>query len=83
MPITEWDEIKGGVKDFKLDNLNITNHAKKRCKERNIPLEDLRRSHGKSGKPILVGNTVVTAISNNNIHKNTKIDKNTETNKNI
>ena len=76
MPITEWEEIKGGLKDFKMDNLNITYHAKKRCKERNIPLEDLRKSHGKAGKPILVGKTVVTAISNNNIHENTETDEN-------
>jgi len=60
MPVTEWDLIKGGLTDFKLDNLNITKHAIQRCKERGIPLEDL---HKKKGPAVLKGNTVVTAYS--------------------
>lgn len=62
MPISEFDLIKAGLKDFKMDDLNISNHAKQRCKERGIPLEDLRRQRGEYGSAVIRGNTVVTAI---------------------
>jgi predicted PilT family ATPase len=64
MPITEFDLIMGGMKDFRMDDLKISVHARKRCKERNIPLEDLRRSRKNiNGIPIIKGHTVVTAIN--------------------
>ncbi len=64
MPVSEFDLIMAGMKDFRMDDLKISAHARKRCKERNIPLEDLRRSHKNiSGVPIIKGHTVVTAIN--------------------
>ena len=64
MPVSEFDLVKAGLKDFKMDDLNISRHAKKRCRERGIPLEDLRRQRGEYGTAIIRGHTVVTAIPN-------------------
>ena len=64
MPVSEFDLIKAGLKDFKMDDLNISRHAKQRCEERGIPLEDLRRQRGEYGSAVIRGNTVVTAIPN-------------------
>jgi len=49
MPLSELDLVKAGLKDFKMDDLNISRHAKKRCRERGIPLEDLRKNRGEYG----------------------------------
>ena len=64
MPVSELDLVKAGLKDFKMDDLNISRHAKKRCRERGIPLEDLRKKRGEYGTAIVRGHTVVTAIPN-------------------
>jgi len=64
MPVSELDLVKAGLKDFKMDDLNISRHAKKRCRERGIPLEDLRKNRGEYGTAIIRGHTVVTAIPN-------------------
>lgn len=64
MPVSEFDLVKAGLKDFKMDDLNISRHAKKRCRERGIPLEDLRKKRGEYGTAIIRGHTVVTAIPN-------------------
>ena len=64
MPVSEFDLVKAGLKDFKMDDLNISRHAKKRCRERGRPLEDLRRQRGEYGTAIIRGHTVVTAIPN-------------------
>ena len=65
MPVSEYDLIKAGMVDFRLDNLKVSRHALKRCKERKIPLEDLRRKHNNvKGKAIIRNFTIVTAITN-------------------
>jgi hypothetical protein len=65
MPVSDLDLVRGGLADFRLDNLRISKHAIARARERHIPLEDLRRSHGHGvGRGIQVGNTIVTAITN-------------------
>lgn len=65
MPASELDLIRGGLSDFRLDNLRISRHALDRARERHIPLEDLRRTHrNEVGRGIQVGNTIVTAITN-------------------
>lgn len=64
MPVSELDLVRGGLRDFRLDNLRISRHALERAKERHIPLEDLRRSHGEVGRGVQVGNTIVTALRN-------------------
>lgn len=62
MPVSELDLVRGGLRDFRLDNLRISRHALDRAKERHIPLEDLRRTHGEVGRGVQVGNTIVTAL---------------------
>lgn len=75
MPVSEYDLIKAGMADFRLDNLKISNHALKRCKERNIPLEDLRRKRNNiNGKAIIKNNTIVTAVTNQ-MYNETKMKK--------
>jgi hypothetical protein len=65
MPVSEYDLIKAGMSDFRLDNLRVSCHALKRCKERKIPLEDLRRkSNNINGRAIIKKDTIVTAITN-------------------
>jgi len=65
MPVSELDLVKGGLSDFRMDNLRISAHARQRAKERHIPLEDLRkRKGGKTGFGIQRGNTIVTALTN-------------------
>ncbi len=65
MPPNYFDYVKGGLADFRLDDLYISRHAKQRAKERGIPLEDLRRKHGnKAGYGVQIGNTIVTALTN-------------------
>lgn len=65
MPVSDLDLVRGGLADFRVDNLRISKHAIARARERHIPLEDLRRTHGNEvGRGIQVGNTIVTAITN-------------------
>jgi hypothetical protein len=65
MPVSELDLVKGGLRDFHLDNLKISGHAMQRCRERHIPLEDLRRVHNNQvGFGVQCGNTIVTALTN-------------------
>jgi hypothetical protein len=65
MPVSELDLVKGGLRDFRLDNLKVSRHAIQRVRERHIPLEDLRRNHGNQvGFGVQRGNTIVTALTN-------------------
>jgi len=65
MPVSELDLIKAGLQDFRIDNLRVSRHAIERCRERHIPLEDLRRNSGNhAGYGVQRGNTIVTALSN-------------------
>jgi len=65
MPPSYYDLVKGGLADFRMDDLRISKHAIQQAKKRGIPLEDLRRKHGnKAGYAVTVGKTVVTALTN-------------------
>jgi hypothetical protein len=65
MPPNYFDLVKGGLADFRIDDLRISKHARQRAKERGIPLEDLRRKHGnKAGYGVQIGKTIVTALTN-------------------
>ncbi len=73
MPVTEYDLFKAGMFDFRIDDLIVSHHAIKRCKERNIPLEDLRRRHHNiHGQAVIKKNVIVTAITNEMAHERPK-----------
>ena len=67
--------VISGVYDFKVDNTHITKHALERCKERNIPLEDLHRLNPKVGTPVMKGNTIVTILPKKSKKKYHKFKK--------
>jgi hypothetical protein len=65
MPPNFFDLVRGGITDFRMDDLRISKHAIQRARERGIPLEDLRRKHGnKAGYGVQIGKTIVTALTN-------------------
>ncbi len=65
MPPSYFDYVKGGLADFRMDDIRISKHAIQRARERGIPLEDLRRKRGnQAGYGVLKGKTIVTALTN-------------------
>ena len=65
-PYMDWDACKAGLVPALPNNIIVSKHAIQRAHERGIPLSDLYHPSGRhgSGKPIMVGNTVVTAVVN-------------------
>jgi len=59
MPITEYQKIMGGLSDHVFSSVNLTKHAQKRCRQRNIPLEELQK---KNPAPVVIrnGRTIIT-----------------------
>jgi hypothetical protein len=62
----DWDACKAGLVPALPNNIIVSKHAIQRAQERGIQLSDLYHPTGRhgSGKPIMVGNTVVTAVVN-------------------
>ncbi|KAJ3249736.1 hypothetical protein HK103_004432 [Boothiomyces macroporosus] len=56
--------------------VNLTKHAKQRCKERGVRPEDALSQKPKQAKPIVVGEKIVTVVNKN--HGNHKLNKNGE-----
>lgn len=84
MPITFHDKIMGGLTDIKLTHVDLTKHAKKRCRQRGISLEDIQK---KNPEPTLItkGRTILTAYFEETkeypvsvVHDNPRIIKNSK-----
>jgi len=65
-PYMDWEACKAGLVPALPNNIIVSKHAIQRAQERGIALSDLYHPTGRhgSGKPIMKGNTVVTAVVN-------------------
>ncbi len=62
MPAHFLDLVRGGLADFKLDNVNVRKHACGRAKQRGVPLEEVRTNRNDK-RGVWRGNTLVTVLT--------------------
>jgi hypothetical protein len=62
MPPNFFDYVKGGLVDFAIDNTEVTRHARKRARERKVPLEEVRVNRN-DRRGVWRGNKLITVFT--------------------